>query len=142
MDANVVSISELFYEDGSFGVFVLVTIILGGGAAALSGRAIAETWRPWWQVVAYSFILGAMVRFFHFSLFDGTLLSVQYYLVDSAFCMAFGFTGFRAARTGQMVTQYRWINEVQGPMRWRRRPPSSTIAARSNLQVPVEGENR
>ena len=75
-DDPAFSIPELLYEEGSFGVFLLVTVILGGGAAALSGRAIAETWRPWWQVVAYSFILGAAVRFFHFSLFGGTLLSL------------------------------------------------------------------
>ena len=117
------SIPEFLYEEGSFGVFVLVTIILGGGAAALSGRAIATTWRPWWQVVAYSFILGTAVRFIHFSLFGGTLLSAHYYLVDSAVCMAFGFLGFRAARVAQMVTQYRWINEAEGLLRWRRKPP-------------------
>ena len=116
------SIPEFLYEEGSLGVFVLVTIVLGGGAAALSGRAIAMTWRPWWQVVAYSFIFGLAVRFFHFSLFGGTLLSAHYYLVDSAVCMAFGFLGFRAARVSQMVTQYRWINEADGPLRWRRRP--------------------
>ena len=29
------------HEEGSFGVFILVTVILGGGAAALAGRAIA-----------------------------------------------------------------------------------------------------
>ena len=29
------------HEEGSFGVFLLVTVILGGGAAALAGRAIA-----------------------------------------------------------------------------------------------------
>jgi hypothetical protein len=116
-------ISQLLYEEGSFGVFFLVTVLFGGGAAALSGRAIAETWRPQWQVAAYSFILGAAVRFFHFSLFGGTLLSAHYYLVDSAVCMAFGFLGFRAARAAQMVTQYRWINEAQGGLRWRRRQP-------------------
>jgi hypothetical protein len=116
------SIPEFLYEEGSFGVFLLVTIILGGGAAALSGRAIAQTWRPWWQVVAYSFILGWAVRFIHFSLFGGTLLSAPYYLVDSAFCMAFGFLGFRAARVSQMVAQYRWINQPDGPLRWRRKP--------------------
>jgi hypothetical protein len=120
--ATLISIPELLYEKNSFGVFVLVTVILGGGAAALSGRAIALTWRPWWQVVAYSFILGAVVRFFHFSLFDGTLLSAHYYLIDSAFCMAFGFLGFRAARAGQMVMQYRWLNDPEGPLRWRRKP--------------------
>ena len=116
-------ITELVYEQGSFGVFILVTIILGGGAAALSGRAIAETWRPAWQVAFYSFILGAVVRFFHFSLFGGTLLSAHYYLADSAVCMAFGFLGFKAARAAQMITQYRWINEAQGRLRWRRRLP-------------------
>ena len=116
-------IAELLTEEGSFGVFVLVTVILGGGAAALSGRAIAATWRPWWQVVAYGFILGGAVRFFHFSLFGGTFLSAHYYLVDSAVCMAFGFLGFRAARAAQMIAQYRWINEGAGPLRWRRKPP-------------------
>ncbi|HEY5217746.1 MAG TPA: hypothetical protein VIJ17_12735, partial [Pseudolabrys sp.] len=89
---------------------------------ALSGRAIAMTWRPWWQVVAYSFILGLAVRFIHFSLFGGTLLSAHYYLVDSAVCMAFGFLGIRAARVSQMVTQYRWINVADGPLRWHRKP--------------------
>ena len=58
------------HEEGSFGVFILVTVMLGGGAAALAGRAIAQTWRPWWQVIAYSLILGAAVRFFHFALFE------------------------------------------------------------------------
>ncbi len=144
MTATAFSIPELIYEEGSLGVFVLVTVILGGGAAALSGRAIAETWRPWWQIVAYSFILGAAVRFIHFSLFGGTLLSPHYYLVDSAVCMGLGFLGFRAARAAQMVTQYRWINETSNRLRWRwrRRPPSSSIAATSTLQAPVERGNR
>ena len=79
---------------------MLVTVILGGGAAALAGRAIAATWRPWWQVVVYMLILGGAVRFIHFALFGGTLLSVHYYLVDSAVCMAFGIYRFprRAGR--------------------------------------------
>ena len=114
---------SLIYEEDSFGVFVLVTVLLGGGAAALSGRAIAATWRPWAQVVAYSFILGAVVRFFHFALFGGTLLSLHYYLVDSALCIAFGFTGFRMTRIAQMVQHYRWLYEPYGPARWRRKLP-------------------
>ena len=35
---------DLLYEENSFGVFVLVTIILGGGAAWLAGRAVASAW--------------------------------------------------------------------------------------------------
>jgi hypothetical protein len=117
------SIPDLLYEEQSFGVFILVTIILGGGAAILAGRAIAATWRPWWQVVAYGFILAGAVRFIHFSLYDGTLLSLHYYLVDAFFCVAFGFLGFRAARATRMVSQYRWLNEPAGLMRWRRKLP-------------------
>jgi hypothetical protein len=113
----------ILHEEGSFGVFVLVTIILGGGAAALSGRAIAATWRPWAQVVVYSLILGGAVRFIHFALFGGTLLSAHYYFVDSAVCLAFALFGFRAARAAQMVTQYRWLYMRDGTLRWRRKAP-------------------
>ncbi len=122
MDSAASAFASFFFEEGSFGVFVLVTVILGGGAATLAGRAVAATWRPWWQVVAYALILGLAVRLIHFSLFNGTLLSPHYYLIDSAFCMAFGFLGFRTARAGQMVEQYHWLNEPAGPLRWRRKP--------------------
>jgi len=116
------AIAGFLYQDESFGIFVLVTIVLGGGAAILAGRAIAATWRPWWQVVVYMLILGAAVRFIHFALFGGTLVSPHYYAVDSAVCLAGGLLGFRAARVSQMVTQYRWINGPDGPLRWRRKP--------------------
>jgi hypothetical protein len=117
------SIPELLYEEGSFGVFLLVTIVLGGGAALLAGRAIAATWRPAWQVFGYSFVLGGAVRFIHFSLFGGSFVSIHYYLVDTMFCMGFAFLGFRTARRSQMVRQYRWLNEADGLMRWRRKMP-------------------
>ena len=119
--AETSSILHLIYEEGSFWIFVLVTIVLGGGAAWLAGRAVAGTWRPAWQVFVYCLILGCAVRFIHYSLFGGTLISGHYYLVDTAVLMAFGFLGFRAARVSQMVTHYRWINEPAGPLRWRRR---------------------
>jgi uncharacterized protein DUF6867 len=115
-------ISGLLYEEDSLGVFLLVTVVLGGGAAALAGRAVALTWRPWWQVVIYMLMLAAAVRFIHFALFGGTLLSIHYYAVDSLVCMAFGFAGFQAARARRMVAQYPWINEPDGPLRWRRKP--------------------
>jgi hypothetical protein len=109
-------------DENSIWVFLLVSVVLGGGASALAGRAIARTWRPWWQVVVYSFTLGVAVRFIHFSVFSGTLLSAHYYLVDTAVCMAFGSLGFRVSRAAQMITQYRWIYEPAGALRWRRRP--------------------
>ena len=116
-----ISIAEFFYEEDSFGVFILISILLGGGAAWLAGRAIASTWRPWWHVAFYMLILGVAVRFLHFALFDATLLSPQYYLVDTGVCLGLGFLGFRTARAAQMATQYRWINARTGAFTWERR---------------------
>jgi len=88
-----------------------------------SGRAIAVTWRPIWQVAIYTLVLGAVVRFFHMALFGGTLLSAHYYAVDALVCLAFGFAGFQAARMAQMTRQYGWLMERHGPVRWRRKTP-------------------
>jgi hypothetical protein len=120
--AHAFSITHLLAEEDNFGVFFLVTVFLGGGAAWLTGRAAAQTWRPVWQVIIYSLILGGAVRFIHFSLFDGTLLSLHFYVVDAAVCLVIGILGFRVARAAQMVRQYGWINEADGAMRWRRKP--------------------
>ena len=116
------ALTSFLYEDETLGIFLLVTVVLGGGAAVLAGRAIAATWRAWWQVVVYMLILGAAVRFIHFALFGGTLISPHYYAADSAICLLAGLIGFRVARVAQMVRQYRWINVADGPLRWRRKP--------------------
>ena len=113
--------AELIYEEDSFGVFLLISVLLGGGAAWLAGRAIAATWRPSWHVAFYMLILGVAVRFLHFALFEATLLSAHYYLVDLGVCLGFGFLGFRTTRAAQMVTQYRWINARAGTFSWWRR---------------------
>jgi hypothetical protein len=120
--AHAFSIPHFLAEEDNFGVFFLLTVLLGGGISLLAGRAVAQTWRPWWQIVVYTLILGGAVRFLHFALFDGTLLSLHFYAVDAAICMLAGVVGFRLARRAQMIRQYPWINEPAGPWRWRRRP--------------------
>lgn len=120
--ATAFSIPAFLYEEDSFGVFVLVTLVLGGAAGWLTGRAIALTWRRSWQIVLYTLILGLGIRFIHFSVFGGTLLSPHYYSIDTAICMGFSFFGFRTARVAQMITQYGWINESGGLLRWHRKP--------------------
>jgi hypothetical protein len=121
-------LAHLFYEEDSFWIFVLVTIVLGGGAAFLTGRAIAATWRSWWQVAAYMLVLGGAVRFFHMALFGGTLLSLHYYLVDTAFCLLFGFLGYWATRAGQMAEQYGWLYRRAGPLSWAKKRPAPNAA--------------
>lgn len=109
----------------TLGVFLLVTIFLGGGAAWLSGRAIALTWRPVWQVGAYMVLLAGVVRFLYYALFGGTLLSLHYYVVNLVILLAIAGLGFRFTRVGQMVTQYSWMYERAGPLSWKKRPGAS-----------------
>jgi hypothetical protein len=120
-----VSIPELISEEHSIGVFLLVSVFMGGGAAWLAGRALAATWRPWWQLALYMLPLGGAVRFIHYALFESTFLSLHYYLVDYAVCLGLGLLGFRLMRVEQMVARYNWINERAGLLRWRRRRDST-----------------
>jgi hypothetical protein len=100
---------------------VLVTGLIGGGAAWIAGRAIARTWRPFWHVLVYMALLGAAVRFIHFALFEADLLAPLSYAVDTAYLVAVGSVGWRVTRASQMVNQYPWLYERAGPFAWRDR---------------------
>jgi hypothetical protein len=114
------SIPEFVSDERSLGIFLLVSVGMGGGAAWLAGRAIASTWRPWWHVVLYMLILGLAVRFMHFALFQARLVAPHYYLVDTAVCLGFGLLGYRLQRVGQMVSRYGWLFRHRGLFGWRR----------------------
>ena len=96
------------YTSGPNGlwVFLLLTVILGGSAAFISGKSIAETWRPFWQVPFYMVLLALMVRFLHFALFEEVLVSARNLAVDFAFLLTLAIAGYRIARAAQMRTQY------------------------------------
>ena len=100
--------------------FIVVTLVLGGGAAWLSGRAIALTWRPYWHVVAYMAAFALVVRWVHWALFGGTLLSLPFYLVDFVVVLSLATLGYRRLRTRQMTTQYRWLFQRVDAFAWRR----------------------
>jgi hypothetical protein len=102
---------DLLYEENSFGVFLLVTVILGGGAAWLAGRAVATAWSRWWLLVFYALLIACAVRFIHFALFGATLISPHYYAVDAIVALAFAFAGFRMTRTRQMARQYGFMRK-------------------------------
>ncbi len=114
----------LFLSDDGPWVFLILTIILGGGAAFLAGRGLARGWKPFGRVFLYMALLAFAVRFFHYALFDGTLTSIYYYLVTYAILLAFASLGYRTMRTTQMVTQYRWLYERTSPFSWRDRTQS------------------
>ena len=110
----------LIFERGIID-FLLVTCFLGGGAAYLTGRAVAITWRPTVYLVIYLFLLACAVRFVHYALFEGTLLSFHFFLVDAVILMVLGAIGFRITRARQMTGQYSWLYQRSGPMSWRLR---------------------
>jgi hypothetical protein len=116
----------------SYAAFILITVVLGGGAAFLTGRALARSWKSYGRLIFYILLLTAAVRFLHWGLFldatfeewramQGTLLSLHYYLVDAAVLIAAATLGYRLERARQMTTQYGWIYERTSPLTWRRR---------------------
>jgi len=98
---------------------VLVTGILGGGAAWLSGRAIANAWRPQWQVAIAALLIGLAARFIHYALFEGTLLSALSFCCDTLIFLIVALVAWRATRAAQMVRQYPWLYARAGPLGWR-----------------------
>ncbi|HIC82046.1 MAG TPA: hypothetical protein EYP07_13960 [Kiloniellaceae bacterium] len=105
----------------SLPVFIGVTVILVGGAAYLTGQALSAHWRPAWQVVGYSLLLGLADRFVIFSLFGGELLLLSGYVIDTAVIMAIALLSYRLTRARTMVAQYPWLYERAGPFGWRAR---------------------
>ncbi|WP_075215694.1 DUF6867 family protein [Mongoliimonas terrestris] len=109
----------ILYEEPNILLFAFVTLILGGWGAWMTGRACAITWRSATILVAYVLVLAMAVRFIHFALFEGTLLSLHYYLVDMVILQAIAFAGYRFYLTRQMVRQYYWLYEASGPFAWK-----------------------
>lgn len=93
--------------------FFFVTIVLGGGAAFLTGRAIAISWLANHQLAIYVVLLTAATRFIHFALFEGTLISPWYFCVDLIVLLAMGFAGKSMTRSKQMATQYGFLSDKE-----------------------------
>jgi hypothetical protein len=111
-----------FYATETWPQVLFITVILGGGAAWLTGRAIARLWQPYWQVVVYTLMLGAAVRFVHFALFGAKLISPLSYAADVAFLLLLASVAWRITLAGNMVRQYGWIYDRDGLFKWRERP--------------------
>jgi hypothetical protein len=120
---------SLFIEKSPL-AFLLITVMLGGGVAYMTGRALARGWKPVWMLPAYMALLGLFVRFLHWGLFldatfpswraaQGNLFSLHYYLTDTAILILAGLIGFQRERTRQMTTQYRWLYRRTSPFTWQ-----------------------
>jgi hypothetical protein len=101
--------------------FLFVTVILAGGAAYMTGRAVARSWLSHSHLVVYILLLAAATRFIHFALFRGTLLSPYYYLIDLLVLLAIAFAALRLTRAAQMARQYGFGFERNGLFGWKQR---------------------
>lgn len=113
---------SLIIED-TVPIFVIMTVIIGGGLAYLAGASLAGKWRPLWMAVAYMIPMGMALRFFHYALFNGDILSVHFFIVDTLVLIAGAVLGYRLTRARQMVSQYPWLYESAGPFAWKPRQP-------------------
>ena len=106
----------------SIGVFVGLTVIVAGGAAVMTGRALADGWKPPWQVVAACFGLALANRFLVYALFGGNLLSLTGFLIDLAMLAALALLAHRVTLVRKMVSQYPWRYERSSLLKYRERP--------------------
>ncbi|MDP6573450.1 MAG: hypothetical protein QGI63_09345 [Rhodospirillales bacterium] len=105
----------------SYQVFFGVTVVIIGFAACVTGQAMANTWRPLSHVFLYSALLGFADRFLTFALFEGELLSLSGYLIDTAVLTIMSLIAFRVTKARKLVSQYPWLYEADGLFGWRRK---------------------
>ena len=105
----------------SIGVFLGLTVVLFGGTAFMAGQALAVTWRPVWQVYPYCLLLGFADRFLTYALFEGKLLILSGYIIDTLILTLICLLAYRITQVRKMVSQYPWLYERAGWFFWRER---------------------
>jgi hypothetical protein len=99
--------------------FIVFTVILGGGAAFLAGRALATGWQSVGLLVFYMLLFTCGLRFLDYALFQSNMLSLKYFISHGLIVLAFALLGYRLKRVSQMTTQYPWLYEQSGFFGWR-----------------------
>jgi hypothetical protein len=104
------------------GVFVGLTVIIIGGAAMMTGRALADGWKSPLQVVFACFGLALADRFLIYALFEGELLSLSGFVIDFAVITAMALIAHRLTVVHKMVGQYPWRYERTSLWSYREKP--------------------
>jgi hypothetical protein len=89
--------------------FFVMTVLLFGAAAVMTGQALARNWRPMWQLVPYALLLAAGDRFLLYALFQARLWSAGGYAAAALFLYAASVTSYRYTRAQRLKTQYPWL---------------------------------
>ncbi|MBP6769279.1 MAG: hypothetical protein KA171_15980 [Reyranella sp.] len=110
-----------WFGDTLFNV-VLFNLVLIGPASFAAGHAVALTWRPWPQIVFYTALLSATLRFLDYALANGELWSPAGFVLGWAVQLAIAAFAFRLTWARQMVRQYPWLYRRKGLLGWDDRP--------------------
>lgn len=108
----------------SIPVFIGLTVILFGGVAWMTGRALARAWKRAWVAAPYSLLLGLGARFLTYALFEGEFLSLTGYLTSTAVIALVMLFAYRVYWVNQMLRQYPWMYERRGLLTWREKAPA------------------
>jgi hypothetical protein len=100
----------------TLGNVLLFNLVLVAPLSFAAGHAVAITWRPWGQVVFYTALLSATLRFFDYALGGGELWSLGW----AAQLAVAGFA-YRLTQARQMVRQYPWLYRRKGLLGWEER---------------------
>ena len=106
---------------GGWPSFIVLTVILGGGIAWMTGRAVAGRWQSPAKMAGYCVLLACALRFLHYALFQEELLSGIGFASDLCVLLLAGTLGWRLRRVAQMTRQYGWQYERTGLFSWRER---------------------
>jgi hypothetical protein len=111
----------ILWPSTTTGLLALIVLDgLGAAAAFSTGRAFALSWSALLGLAPAMLALAAGIRFLHYALFQETLLSLHYYLIDLVILGVVAGLGYSLTRARQMATQYSWAYEKAG-LRWRPR---------------------
>src|SRR5690348_11136431 len=102
-----------------------MTIGLFGFAALLTGRVMAQTWRPPWQILPVAVLLAAADRFLLYALFAARLMSPGGFAAAAALLLLIVAASYYHARAAKMAQQYPWLYERSGPFGWRAKSPET-----------------
>ena len=125
----------------------LVELAFTAFAAWISGRALAQSWKPMWTCVPYMALLGLADLFMVWAIADnfsgGELPAwasalggwlgagekaaawlgfvLGRYAIDTAMLIGVALVAFRLTQVRGMVKQYPWLYRAEGPFAWRDR---------------------
>ena len=109
-----------WFGDTLFNVLLFNFVLIAPGAFA-AGHAVGITWRPWGQILFYTALLSALLRFLDYALAEGELWSIGGFLLGWAVQLAVAAFAYRLTRARAMVRQYPWLYQRKGLLGWEER---------------------